>query len=494
MRNHWSRFLALALALPLFIAGCGGGGGGGSSTTASEAPATVGLLITDAPVGRWDQAIATITSVKLLGDNGQVTLFEGEETLDLLQLADFSELFAVSDQVSPGSYSKIRLQVSDLVLRDIDRDENGNVIVLDEEYPQIVGNGKIDLNPRGPFKLQSGDVVFIELDFDMEKSLKITTTGNGKLIVRPVIFVDIRTQPRPDARLTRIHGEITEINLANGSFRLCQTGFASQWDDEDDDHDDGDEERRCVGVSTDADTGVFDTTGQPQAFTGLAIGEKVTAIGRIRPRDEADTDFDGDDNDGDDDHPLVLDAFVIEEGPLGTYQRVRGIVTTPVDAVSGRFELDLAAGQGIVADEPLPVQLYPKSRIFSRDGEELGRDDIVVDRGALIDGLLVVGTEDVLRSPLVILGMGERPAAVSFDGTILSVDPVAGSLMVSPVAGNDRCVDADSSEVFLVDDDDGFSSVRGDLHDLESGQSVSIFGSEGIYGCVIATTIIAEAD
>lgn len=488
MRKHGFTFLALALSL--FIASCGGGGGSGG-TTASEAPATVGLLITDAPVGRWDEAIATITSVKLIGDNGQVTLFEGEETLDLLQLADFSELFAVSDQVPPGSYSKIRLQVSNLVLRDTDRDENGNVIVIEEQSPQIVGNGKIDLNPRGPFQLASGDVVFVELDFDMEKSLKITETGNGKLIVRPVIFVDIRIQPRPDARLTRIHGEITEIDPATGSFRLCQTEFASEWDDEDDD--DGDEDRRCIGVSTDDDTGLFDATGLPQDFTGLAIGEEVTAIGRIRPHDEADTDFDDADQ-GDDDHPLVLDAFVIEEGPLGTYKRVRGIVTSTVDAVSDRFNFDLAAGQGIVADAPLPVQLYPKSRIFSRDGEELTRDDILVDRGALIDGLLALGSEDVIRSPLVILGIGELPAAVNFDGTILSIDTVAGSLMVSPTEGNERCVDADSSQIFLVDDDDGFSSVRGELDDLEAGQSVSIFGREDIGGCVIADTIIAEAD
>jgi hypothetical protein len=66
--------------------------------------------------------------------------------------------------------------------------------------------------------------------------------------------------------------------------------------------------------------------------------------------------------------------------------------------------------------------------------------------------------------------------------------------MVSPTEGNERCVDTDSSQIFLVDDDDGFSSVRGELDDLEAGQSVSIFGSEDIGGCVIADTIIAEAD
>ena len=83
---------------------------------------------------------------------------------------------------------------------------------------------------------------------------------------------------------------------------------------------------------------------------------------------------------------------------------------------------------------------------------------------------------------------------MNFDGTILSIDLDADSLMVSPTEGNERCVDAESSQIFLVDDDDGFSSVRAELDDLATGQAVSIFGREDIGGCVIAGTIIAEAD
>lgn len=485
MRTRWLRILALGL--PLFIGACGGGGDG--SAPAGPQTASVSLLITDAPVGRWDQAIATITSVKLIGDEGQVTLFEGEETLDLLELADFSELFAVSDDVPPGSYSKIRLQLSDLVLRDLD--DQG--LLVEEEHPQIVGNGKIDLNPRGPFDLQPGDVVFVELDFDMEKSLKVTETGNGKLIVRPVIFVNIRTEPLPDARLTRIHGEITDIDTVGGDFRLCQTGLASEWNDGEDAVEPGeDAPRRCVTVSTDEDTGIFDDNGLPQGFDGLAVGEEATAIGRLRPRADGDADFGDDDSEADEDHPLVLDAFVIEEGPLGTFQRVRGVVDSPVDAAD-RFGLDLAAGQGIVTDGPLPVQLYEKSRIFSRDGLELLREDIETGRGALVDGVLTVGTEDVIRSPLVILGVGEPPVAAAIEGTIQSVDPAAGTLVVSTGEG-DRCVEAGSAAVFLVDDSDGFSSTRGDFDDLAAGQSVAIFGSEDVGGCLVAETVIVEAD
>ena len=240
MHTPWISLVA-AIAAALTLTACGGGGGSAAGPAPSDATATVGVLITDAPVGQWDEAIATITSVTLIGDDGQVELFSGSQTLDLLKLADFSELFAVSDDVPAGRYSKIRLQLSDLVLNDINPD-TGNVI--DSEQPQLVGNGKIDLNPRDSFVLAGGDVIFIELDFDMEKSLKITETGNGKLIIRPVVFVDIRTK-RPQGRLSRVHGEITEIDPLTGDFRLCQTVYVSNWDDDGTSDAIGADGRRC---------------------------------------------------------------------------------------------------------------------------------------------------------------------------------------------------------------------------------------------------------
>ncbi|MFN0040960.1 MAG: DUF4382 domain-containing protein, partial [Burkholderiales bacterium] len=250
----------------MLLASCSGGGGGGGS--ASGSTATVGVLLTDAPVGRWDQAIATITEVTLIGEAGQVTLFSGSKILDLLKLTDFSELFAVSNQVPAGSYSKIRLHLSDLVLNDLD----ASGTLVESVRPQLVGNGKIDLNPRGPFTLKGGDVIFVELDFDMDKSLKISSTGNGKIILRPVVFVNIRTE-QLDGRLTRIHGQITDIKATDSSLRLCQSDFASgesvqplsagasgsSGDQVGNDDDFG--PGHCVTVRTDGATGIFDIDG-----------------------------------------------------------------------------------------------------------------------------------------------------------------------------------------------------------------------------------------
>lgn len=479
MRTSWIS-LAAAVAAALTVTACGGGGGS-AGPAASDATATVGVLITDAPVGKWDEAIATITSVTLIGDERQVGLFSGSQTLDLLKLADFSELFAVSDEVPPGRYSKIRLQLSDLVLNDLDP-ATGNVI--DSERPKLVGNGKIDLNPRDSFVLAGGDVIFIELDFDMEKSLKITETGNGKLIIRPVVFVDIRTE-RPQGRLSRVHGEITGIDPLTGDFRLCQTLYVSNWDDNGSNPANGTDGRRCVTVSSDADTGIFGEDGLPQAFEGLAVGEEVTVIGRLRPLAD-------DESSEGDNHYFALDAYVVEEGPLGTFRRVLGTVVSGVDPSTGRFGLDVAAGQGIATGTALPVQLFDESRIFNRDGEELGRDAIVTDRVALADGVLLIGDDDVLRSPLVVLGGLSPGDAAAIDGIVVDVNTADGTLLVND-GTMDRCVNAASADIFLVDDSDGFASSRADLDDLSPGQSVSVFGTEDLDGCLVADTILADA-
>lgn len=484
----------LMLVIAVGLASCGGGGSGSSVTAA---PATVGVLLTDAPVAGWDEAIATITSVELIGGDGPVVIFSGSQTLDLLELGDFSELFAVSDAVPPGSYSKIRLRLSDLVLRDLD--DEGDLI--DEERPQLVGNGKIDLNPRGPFRLESGDVVFVELDFDMEKSLKITTTGGGKLIVRPVVFVDIRTQ-RLDGRLSRVYGEVRAIDAAAGALKLCQSGFASQWDDDDSRERPVFGAEHCLTVRTDDATGIFDPEGLPQDLAGLEVGEKATVIGRINrlkedddarksDSDDSDSDDDGDDDaDDESDHYLEMTAAVIEEGPLGTYSRTRGTAASGVDASSDRFDFEVEPGQGLASDTTLPVQLFEKSRIFNRAGAELDRDAIIAGRGALVDGVLVIGDEDLIRSPLVVLD-GPALADAVLEGQVVSVNLAEQELIVND-GTLDRCVSAADADIFLVNDDDGLSSSRGDLDDLSPGDRVVVFGEEGSGGCFEARTILAE--
>ena len=466
------------------LAACGGGGG--SAGSAATQTATIGIALTDAPTTDIDQALATITSIDLLGEDGRVNVFSGVETVDLLKLADYSELFAVRDDVPAGTYSKIRLQLSDLEL--IRLDDDGEV----EETitPRLVANGKIDLNPQGPFYVAPGATLVITIDFDVGKSLKITETGNGKLIVRPVVFVDI-ANGLPSPGLTRLHGVVSGI-ADGGSFRLCQTRLASAL------HDaltpprfaDGDGEH-CVRVRTDADTGIFGEDGLPQEFVALENGEKVTAIGRLQPVPRSDDD----DDENDRVERFALHAYVIEEGLLGTFRRLRGAATSPVDPGTDRFELDVSPGQGIVSDAPLVAQLYPKSRIFSPRGVELGRLDIQTGSRVLVDSVLAISGSgpDVLRTALVVLDADADADEVVLNGEVVSVNTTTGHLIVAGPLG-DRCVDGSGADVFIVDDgDDSLESARGTLGDLTPGQEVNVFGRESQLGCLFAEVILAQS-
>lgn len=471
------------LVMFLALSACGGGGGGSGGTAAPQT-ATVGIALTDAPSLDVDQALATITSIQLLGGDGPVTIFSGEETVDLLKLGDFSELFAVSPDVPAGTYSKVRLQLSDLDL--VRLDDDGQVV--ETITPQLVANGKLDLNPQGPFYVAPGATLVITVDFDVEKSLKITQTGNGKVIVRPVVFVDIADGIRAPG-LARIHGLVSDLT-ADGSFRLCQTRFVAAVGEDDGRHYDD----HCLRVRTDGDTGVFGTDGLPRSLLDLEDGEPATVIGQLRPRLASDDDDEEDDDRLRIDH-LGLDAFIIEEGPLGTFRRLAGLVSAPVDPLTDQFLLDLAPGQGIVTDSALPVQLFPESRIFTRRGLERSRADLTTGTPTLTDAVLAlsVDSSDVLRSPLVVIK--DLPAGeVALSGDILTVNAGTGLLNVSTLEG-DRCVSAADADIFLVEDNgQSFDSQRGSLADLAAGQSVNVFGREGLDGCVIADAILADVD
>ena len=73
--------LVLILIATTLLAACGGGGGGGAGGAApATGPATLGVLITDAESDDYDEAIATITEILLLCENGPQEVFEGSIT------------------------------------------------------------------------------------------------------------------------------------------------------------------------------------------------------------------------------------------------------------------------------------------------------------------------------------------------------------------------------------------------------------------------------
>jgi len=522
------------------LTACGGGSGAisGPGIGVDPQPATVGVVISDASNNDFDEAIATITSVELLCENGQQTLFTGSATFDLLRLASFVELLAVNDTVRPDTCSKIRLRLDSLVLNNLDAGGS----VTSSINATLVANGKVDLTPDAPFTIHPGETLFVSFDFDVEKSLKITETGNGKFIVRPVIFVDVGGSPGFKNGLTRVSGIVNTISPDAGMMHICMNGITAQplsTDSTDD------LPERCLDVVLDNDglgndTGIFGEDGLPIQATELLPGDPVTVAGllavavddggltslAVQPGSESDNDTqngddsndaadsdsgsdsgnDDADSDSDDDAglppalPLVIDAIVVERGSPGTFLQISGMLQTGVDPATDTYELLVAPNQGITIDPDniLAGQLFAQSRIIDPDGMNVDRTALTTGDMALADGILLLnngaGAIDTLRTSLMIIRQDAAinppiPAEDVLKGTIASIDQQ--TLLVTTAETGDRCVNhPDAVVLFIVKSGDSLDVTRGTIDLLDPGMEVTIFGTENSGGCFDADVIV----
>lgn len=498
IRHALFRSLGTMLLL-VGLAACGGGGGPSQQSsvpaptpTPTPAPAgvgSVGILITDGPTDQFAEINATITEISLLGGGSPRVLFDGEETLNLLALESHSELFALADDVPPGAFNKIRLTLSALEL--VRRDTAGNVTA--RIRPPLPGNGKLDLNPRGSFRVVPGQTLLIELDLDMNKSIHFVNNGK-ELRFRPVIFVRILSDAAK-GRLVRLSGIVRALESEPRGFDLCAAAQAAPRLRIEAAMHSGRREK-CIDVLLDEATGLFGPDGAPIEFDALVDGDPATAVGHLRRNDDdsgsGDWDYGDDEDNGD--GSVRLDAVVIEAGQPGTFVQLNGTIDTALDTATNRFDFLVGAGQGFTPDTTLSALLQEGTRIFSRNGTELDEAAINSDVEATIDGVLQLSSteDDTLRTALIVVDT-EADAPTTLSGNILTLDAANRSFNMSTTA-DDRCVRVPAdADVFLITiANSGFTSERGEFSDLVAGQRVDVYGEQAVDGCVVADAVIAE--
>jgi len=521
--NKW-----LGLILALSLSACGGSGSSDSIGTSAQGDsdssgnARIGLIFTDATTLDYTRALVTFTKVELVGENQRVTLFSGEQALDLLRLPDFYEFVDTAD-VPPGNYKSVWITATDVSL--VSQDSEGNETITEAKLP----SGTIKVLSKSGFSIDAGDVLFLEVDFDMHKALKLTETGSGKVILRPVIFANIYSQI-PRNKFIRVHGTVG--NLSGQSFDLCQTHMITDLDGSVPEG-----EGRCFKVAADAEVGVFADTGLPIPIEQLEDGNSATVIGRLTRQmryvpevpDEVlpDTGFCRiwyldlepdeqpealpcsevgilpedtvlvDSNGVTSEHLFEILAYTIEKGSINAFSRFNGDVESDVDDLLGRFDFGLASGQGLDASVPLPVQLFEKSRIFDADGEALDHDAIQSDIPALVDAVFVPSDiePDILRSPFVLL-TSTSPALETLNGVVVALDVGANIMEVQLESLANVLVETDSVKIYLITStDDDFTSEEIEVGDIPLGSTVEIFGVEdSSSGNFIAETIFVHAD
>jgi Domain of unknown function (DUF4382) len=493
--------LGLATAAAMALGACGGGGGGGTSGTnpvSNPGPApttgTVGIMLTDGPADNFCQILATVERIDLLGTSGPTNVFMGPETVNVLDMRNYSDVFSIATDVPVGSYEKIRLTLSDLAL--VECNGAGEPEPAAQwEHPRLPGNGKLDLNPRGSFQVVGGETLIIELDLDMGKSLHVHQTGNGRWQFRPVVFVTIT----PDgSRLVRVFGQVRDLDGMR--FELCPLEPASSTDDDDDDDgsngnmDGDDNSGQCLDVYTDGSTGIFGANGTPAGLSTVQNGDLLTAIGFLSRQD----DDDDDDSYRDD---LRLNAAVLELGPQGTFLRTAGaVVSAPGN--NSIFVFDPTGD----ATSPIDVLLQSGTRIFAIGSNEvLTSAALQPDTTGEVDGVFtdpaVAG--EPLKSSLIVLEQGATaPPLLLNDRTVASKTaaipatvPPSGRIDLQPATPPVvlNCVTTTATTRFLLITESASTSETAeiDFDALAAGDIVDVFGSADPMDttCVLADTV-----
>ncbi len=441
--------LAAGLSLALVVAGCNGGGGSSDAVVAGNT-GNVAILLTDAPTDIYEEIHVTITAITLLPadedpDLAPVVLFEGEETIDLLQLQDHAELFEVAGGVPIGNYEKVRLAISLVELVDTDTTPA-------TRREAMLPSDHIDLLTRDALSVSDGNTLYLELDVDTEQSILIVETGSGRLIFRPVVFVTAYEEGEAgagdddadDSPLLSVRGLVREIGE---DLAVCPSAQAN--------------ERACVRLVFGDASAIFDANGDPVGMDVLTAGAELVAMGLLINRRAA--------------GGRVLEVLGLLLGTRPTAGVRGGEADSEVDA-AGAFTL--SNGRTVALDETTPV--------VEGDGTVVGPAAIQPGQPLTVFGLV---QEDPIAAALVILreddddddddgaGDDDGGSQVTLRGELISVD-TADTLQMS--------VDGVAEPVRLLEDGELIISAsdtveEGDLEDLAGLSRVRIVarGSEG---------------
>lgn len=207
----------LAILATVALAAC-------ADATGSNGTSTLSLYLTDA-AGEVQHAWVTIDRIELTGGGaGVITIRDDEYVVDLVTLQDDAALLAAPVTVPSGSYSQLRLIVSEACLVVDDHiyrssegydkcDGDGRQVAGTLKRPSLEQTGiKVKL-PGGSLELEGEDRQLI-LDWDVAQSFGHEAGKSGSWVMHPVVMAE-------DVRLT---GSITVTLSADAAVDFSTVG------------------------------------------------------------------------------------------------------------------------------------------------------------------------------------------------------------------------------------------------------------------------------
>ncbi len=498
--NNFKKIVPLIIVLLIsMLLSCGSSGtnpaGTNGQQTNNPLTGSVAIMMTDGYTDDFSKVDITISSIELLSDGGNVTVFSGEKQFNLLDLKNETILFSMQDNIPAEQYEKIRLTVTDVMLYDL----TGEHI---DKPVKLPGNNKIDLKPAQPFQVVSGEMLTLQLDIDAEKSIKLHE-NKLKYMFRPVVFIDI-VGLAPLEKMTRISGKVQRIDIDGREITVCPDYI-------------NDENRPlcCITVSVPEGASIFNaqTDGEPAEIGDIMQGDTITVIGFLTvmppsmdPGDGTDIDSDSDSEDIDesddsnDDNEAVntvshnirtcnmnMEAVVVQ---IGAFEKLQGTVLSPVDEDSGRFNFMVASVQGYGMSTEIEVLIGDATKIYSSSGEELDKSAIEVDSIAEIDGIMLLSDSEPDTLVASFISIDDGVIRVPLSGMIDNIDHDAGTFDL--IMDTDTvCVEIpDDVKIFMIMDNS--SEIIG-FADLENGLNADLYEDPDaeLSTCIVPEIILA---
>ncbi|MBI5866839.1 MAG: DUF4382 domain-containing protein [candidate division Zixibacteria bacterium] len=246
---------ALAIA-GLMPAGCSDKGTGGTSGNGK-----VVMIMHDGPVSSMKHVWLTVESAMMIGSSAYVGQGTGPIVLaqpvrmDFLALDSVARILAGAN-IAAGTYSKIRLQVSnpEFVL--------ANDSVVSASDIQLVANGQVDLNPQSWIVIDNDSTTVVSLDLDLDNSIQVNTTGSGRFILRPQVMVD--SDSAASMKSVILEGTVLSVNAAQSTLELQAAGGNS-----------------TVSVATSSQTQILAIGGLQVSLGSIQVGSQLSTTGRI---------------------------------------------------------------------------------------------------------------------------------------------------------------------------------------------------------------------
>lgn len=169
-----------------------------SDDQAGAGQTRVSVKMTDAP-GIYDAIHLNVDEVQVLTENGRAAITVADNRpFDILKFSMGKDTLLATDMVASGRLQEVRLIL----------DDEGNTITVDgQEYPLTTPSGQSSgVKIKVQDELIPNVAYTMLLDFDAAAS--ITTTGNGKYMLKPVI------RAIPEAVSGVIRGQVLPLEAA----------------------------------------------------------------------------------------------------------------------------------------------------------------------------------------------------------------------------------------------------------------------------------------